>query len=160
MDVDLLHVTLAVLEHHADFPAPVFEKLVKVGDSLSAPPMTVTLDRIVGTLQSAALRPRRPLFPLNHLHRLLAAGVARAGPRILRRSAFNAHLMLFYRNGPLLHWDIEPIEWRATELILVDSLLGKDRHVEIARWPLSGDWAAMPHARHEQSGRDQYALPL
>jgi 2'-5' RNA ligase len=33
---------------------------------------------------------------------------------------------------------IDPVRWTLTEFVLVDSLRGETKHVQLARWPLRG----------------------
>lgn len=146
-----LHITLAAFEEHDEFPAPLFERLIEVGDALTWPALHVCLDRIAGSLKSVALRPRKAPRALNRFQQLLASGMGRAGLAMRDRWRFNAHLTLFYRDGPPFHREIAPIEWTATDFVLADSLVGAGRHVEVARWRLAGDPWALP---------SQYALPL
>ena len=42
-----------------------------------------------------------------------------------------------YSRGPApAEWDIEPVAWMMRDFVLMHSLIGEARQVEIARWPL------------------------
>ncbi|MBS0454980.1 MAG: 2'-5' RNA ligase family protein [Proteobacteria bacterium] len=49
---------------------------------------------------------------------------------------FTPHLTLLYDDRPLAAQAVEPLSWRASELLLVRSLLGRSRHEVLARLPL------------------------
>ncbi|HEY0413404.1 MAG TPA: hypothetical protein VGD66_09695 [Allosphingosinicella sp.] len=49
---------------------------------------------------------------------------------------FNPHCTLLYRKGESFLRPSPPFEWAATELVLVHSLVGANRHIELGRWPL------------------------
>ncbi len=58
---------------------------------------------------------------------------------------FRPHLSVTYGERPGRNGSIPPIAWRAEEVLLIRSLKGRRRHVELARWPLraaqlSFDW--------------------
>jgi 2'-5' RNA ligase len=70
------------------------------------------------------------------LYRELASAVL--GSRVASSvvQAFTPHMTLFY-GSPLAHVDIEPIEWTATEFVLIRSEMRSGKPYEVLdRWAL------------------------
>jgi 2'-5' RNA ligase len=51
---------------------------------------------------------------------------------------YTPHVTLAYGMPPAAIRSIEPVCWNVREFALVHSLLGRTRHIVLARWPLSG----------------------
>ena len=62
--------------------------------------------------------------------------VLRAGVRTLSREAFTPHVTLAYGDRRLPERPIEPVRWRATELVLIHSEVGRSTYHTLGRWPL------------------------
>jgi len=58
------------------------------------------------------------------------------GLKIPARSSYAPHLTLAYarRRAPMIK--VEPFSWRACEFHLIESWVGRTKHVELARWTL------------------------
>lgn len=130
-----LHMTLGIT---GDYPRPeprVAAALITIGEAVDAEPVRISLDRLSGGYGVVALRPSRTPDALRQLQRQLDRRLAAAR---LRREAwsFNPHVTLVYRAGDPFLRSVPPYEWDATELVLIHSIVGATRHVEMGRWPL------------------------
>lgn len=51
--------------------------------------------------------------------------------------SFTPHTTLLYSRQPIVKTHaIMPIQWRVTDFVLIESLVGKSEHIELGRWPL------------------------
>jgi len=132
---DRLHITLGITEDFARQPYAEMKRLIEIGEQISAAPVPVRLDRISGGNETIALRPSRRIDALAELGHKLQQGLAHAG---LLRDAwdFHPHVTLLYRKCRPFTRTIPPIGWDATDFVLIHSMLGEHRHVELGRWPL------------------------
>lgn len=133
-------MTLAMAGDHVGLPDELVQRVVAVGDAVRAAPFAVAVDRV-----TAFARPRnRPCVllagagveSLRDLHRQLDCGLCDAGVIAAPQRRFRPHLTLLYDDVGLPDEAVEPIGWAVREFRLMRSLLGRSRHVEIARWPL------------------------
>ena len=69
------------------------------------------------------------------LHQALGIALANAGERI-KLQRITPHMTQSYRGKRIAETAIEPVRWRARELVLIDSHVGAHRHDVIGRWPL------------------------
>lgn len=69
------------------------------------------------------------------LHQALGIALANAGERI-KLQRITPHMTLSYRGRRIPETPIEPVRWRAHELVLIDSHVGAHRHDVVGRWPL------------------------
>lgn len=130
-----LHITLAITEDFARQPYAEMKRLIEIGAQISAPPVPVKLDRVSGSNETIALRPSRRIDTLAELGHQLQRALSRAG--LLRAKwDFNPHVTLLYRKGRPFTRTIAPIDWNATDFVLIHSILGAHRHIELGRWPL------------------------
>lgn len=133
---DRLHVTLGITADFAELREGLVRLMLRIGDGLRVGPAAVMFDRLVASPGLAALRPSRTSKGLAALAGEIAAPVGRSG---LLRPGYRCspHLTLGYRDGPAFARPVEPIAWRADELVLVHSHVGATRHDVVGRWPLS-----------------------
>jgi len=133
---DRLHVTMFILEDRFDAPDELIAGLREVGGAVTAAPIDVTLDYVSGGGRSIALRPQHKNATLDALHRQLARLCAAAEIAEMPGYTFSAHLTLGYRDGRPFGERVTPLTWKAEELVLIHSHLGKTRHEPLGRWPL------------------------
>ena len=69
------------------------------------------------------------------LHQALGIALADTGERI-KRQRITPHMTQSYRGKRIAETAIEPVRWRAHELVLIDSHVGAHKHHVIGRWPL------------------------
>jgi 2'-5' RNA ligase len=130
-----LHITLGITEDFPRQPYEAMQRLIEIGARISAAPVPVRLDRVSGSNETIALRPSRKIDALAELGHKLQRGLSGTG---LLRGAwdFHPHVTLLYRKGRPFTRTIEPIGWDATDFVLIHSILGAHRHIELGRWPL------------------------
>lgn len=136
-----LHVTLIHLGDYLGLPQGVVKAAMTAAESVKAAPFDVVFDQA----KSFHGRPRkRPLVllgddgvaALEKFQKTLGkalekAGFGKANPH------YTPHVTLLYDNRLVPPGTIEPISWTAREFVLVHSLLGQTRHIQLGRWALS-----------------------
>lgn len=132
---DRLHMTLGITDDSAAAPADVAQRMVAIGDALRGDPFVLALDRLSGSEHSVALRPdKRPphLFAVQRQidEQLRYWNLMRSG------WSFNPHVTLGYREGLSFLNPITPLAWDVRDVVLIHSVVGATRHIELARWPL------------------------
>lgn len=131
-----LHLTTAIVNDHAIFPTAIAERMCAIADAIIADQFPIVLDQVAASHRSVVMVPSEPLHGFRAFQRRLADGMARAGIRQRRDWRFSPHITLLYRHGrPLRQWT-DTLSWRATEFVLIHSLVGETRHEVLARWPL------------------------
>jgi 2'-5' RNA ligase len=78
------------------------------------------------------------LADLNDFWRLLKESLfaQRLGQHVA--TSFTPHTTLLHSRQPIVKTHtIKPIQWRVTDFVLIESLVGKSEHIELGRWPLS-----------------------
>ena len=147
---DRLHITLHHLGDYAGLPDGLIDRACHAAAQISAAPFDVTFERVVSFGRKSRNRPivllgnqteSGGLANLMAFQKVLYAQMCRAGlqgdKQIARQNAnFTPHTTLLYDMNVVPEQAIEPISWRTTELVLVHSLLGKTKHIHLARWPL------------------------
>jgi 2'-5' RNA ligase len=139
--VERLHVTLFHIGDWAGLPAATVETAIDAAAVLHTAPFDVRFDKVVSFSGNPQ---RRPLVlkagPGNEtLHtfreqlgrELLKVGLGRCVTR-----TFEPHVTLAYAPQGVSAEAVEPIVWRATEFVLIHSLLGQTCYIPLGRWPL------------------------
>jgi 2'-5' RNA ligase len=138
-----LHVSLfAVGAYLRTRPAADVERWRAAAASVGSAPFEVAFDRIA-TFGGAG----RPLVlkaaddgalpGLQALYESLGVALANAGEHITQRR-ITPHMTLSYHGRPMPETAIEPLRWRAHELVLIDSHVGLHHHEVLGRWRLQG----------------------
>lgn len=135
-------MTLASTHRFDRFPEALARRMIDWAAALSAEPVRLRLDRLSGCAlpardhkSSIAVRPARRPPGLSDISRRLSEPLERAG--MLREGwSFNPHVTLLYWQGHAFEQPIEPIRWEATDFVLIYSVVGMTRHIELGRWPL------------------------
>jgi len=132
---DRLHMTLAITNDYPQLPIAAVDRMLSIGSSLAESPVPLCLDRLSGGRGSVALRPARRIKALAQLtgtlnRRMTAAGLLRSMWRC------HPHVTLLYRKGQAFTRAVDPICWTATDFVLIHSIVGAHRHIELGRWPL------------------------
>lgn len=139
---DRLHVTLL---HLGDFagrlPDEVVDAACAAARSLRHAAFDVTFDQTMSfrkkngnhpfVLVAHDGAPRVKAFQADLVAAVIRAGIA------FPKTGFTPHLTLRY-DGAI--WPTEqagPVQWLATEFVLIESLHGKNQHRALARWPLA-----------------------
>jgi 2'-5' RNA ligase len=143
-----LHVTLLHLGNFAGgLPPARVEAAMNAAASIRMAPFSVEFDRAV----SFALKPRpgplvlaggEGVVGLQALHDALGLALQTAGfgDRAASSNApYTPHVTLAYGMPWVATRAIEAVSWNVRELVLVHSLLGRTRHVALARWRLAAE---------------------
>ncbi len=142
--VDRLHVTLHHLGDYVGLPNGVVEAARQAAAAVTAAPFEVVFDRAA----SFASRPGGNPFvlqgepgglaELSAFRRDLGEALARVGLGRWAKPQFTPHMTLLYDDKVVEARPVEPVRWTVGEFVLVHSLLGKTRHIPLARRPLNG----------------------
>lgn len=138
-----LHVTLHHLGDYAGVPQDVVRMAADAAARVGGAPFEVSFDRVASF---AARRSRRPFVllgdagtaPVIALQRGLGEALGACGLARWVAPQFTPHVTLLYDEAMVPAEAIEPVRWRVDEFVLVHSLLGRSRHIPLARWPLRG----------------------
>jgi 2'-5' RNA ligase len=142
-----LHATLLHLGNFAGgLPPARVDAAMRAAASVSMAPFTVEFDSAL----SFALKPRpgplvlgggEGVVGLHALHDLLGPALQDAGfgdRAVAANAPYTPHVTLAYGMPWLAPRPVEAVSWNVREFALVHSLLGRTRHVVLARWPLAG----------------------
>jgi 2'-5' RNA ligase len=140
---DRLHVSLHGLGGYQGAPGDVIRAAQEAAGSLATPPFDLSFDRIASFRGSAQ---GRPLVLLGgdgvaacvEFQRALGAAMRKAGLGRWVKFGGALHMTLLYGDRLATETEVEPIGWKARELVLVDSLQWRTRHLHLARWRLEG----------------------
>lgn len=133
-----LHLTVAITPEFDLVSREIVEALLAAGGSVSFPPIDIILDRMTGNNQSIALGTSGRQAALREFSRQIAGAMRRHGVPLHPKAIFNPHVTVAYRDGEGFTKRVRPIAWRATQFVLIESLVGETTHREIGRWPLDG----------------------
>lgn len=136
---DRLHLTLFLLPDFITVPAGLPDRLLRAGASIAAAPIDIVLDTVAAGRDSIALRPRRRIAALTALYSSVAARCRAEGIVDRPGHVFSPHVTLGYRAGTPFHQRIADVGWRAREVVLIHSHLGRARHEVVGRWPLDAE---------------------
>ncbi|MHA6721445.1 2'-5' RNA ligase family protein [Sphingomonas sp. RS2018] len=132
---ELLHVTMLSLGDAADLPVWALDDLRRRLAAIRSSPFRLIFDRVVANRRHATLLPSEPLPHASAARQALIAALdARAAFR--RDPPFRPHVTLAYRCDVVVDAAIDPIAWLVDEIVLVESIVGEARHVELGRFPL------------------------
>jgi RNA 2',3'-cyclic 3'-phosphodiesterase len=145
LQTDHFHVTLHHLGNYAGLPPHVVAMAREVGASVADAMRSFELafDQ-VGSFSSRprncplVLRGGGGLVALMAFQQALGVPLKTTAARHWLKPAYTPHLTLLYDDRHVSLQGIEPVGWRARELVLVHSLVGQGRHVYLGRWPLNG----------------------
>lgn len=132
---DRLHVTLGITNDYAAHPADVAQRLLAVGERLAGDPFLLSLDRLSGSERSIALRPNKRPPALSAMQKQIDDQLRYWG--LMRTGwSFSPHVTLGYRPGLSFLKPVTPLEWDVRDVVLIHSVVGATRHIELGRWPL------------------------
>ncbi|MGF6789960.1 2'-5' RNA ligase family protein [Paraburkholderia sp. 35.1] len=137
-----LHVTLRHLGNFAGgLPADVVEAAKRAAAAVSMAPFTVEFDAVASFAKRPRLGPavlvgEHGVHGLQALHDALEAGLRDGG--IEPDARFTPHMTLAYGMQWIERHTAAAACWNVREFALMHSLLGRTRHIVLARWPLVG----------------------
>ena len=137
---DHLHVTLHWLGDHDHLPQELLSRARQAGGSVDMAPFSAGFDRI-GSLTGAgmgglALTGSAELKQLRQLQYVLATAMEASGIGHHIRKRFQPHVSLLYGEKVVPREPIAPIRGWVDELVLIESLVGRGKHVDLGAWPL------------------------
>jgi 2'-5' RNA ligase len=136
-----LHVSLfAVGAYLRARPEADIERWRRAAASVGTTSFDVVFDRIAtfgGAGRPLVLKAAddSALAGLQALYESLGIALADAGEHVTQRR-ITPHMTLSYQGRPMPETAIEPLRWRAHELVLIDSHVGLHRHEVLGRWRL------------------------
>lgn len=141
-----LHVTLQHLGNFAGgLPQARVDAAMQAAASIRMEPFTVEFDSVVSFAKAPRPGPLvlgggEGVAGLHALHAALAAALPNEGGGAAGVSPavpYTPHVTLAY-GMPWAATRPEPVSWNVREFALMHSLLGRTRHVALARWRLAG----------------------
>ncbi|MET0310218.1 MAG: 2'-5' RNA ligase family protein [Sphingomonas sp.] len=132
---DRLHMTLGITSDFMAFPHDLAQRMLGIGEAVAGDPFALSLDRLSGSERSMALRPNKRPPALSALQKQIDDQL-RYWNLMRTGWSFNPHVTLGYRAGLSFLKPIVPLEWEVGDVVLIHSLVGATRHVELGRWPL------------------------
>lgn len=134
----LLHLTIWHLEWQ-DLPPPAFvSELRRMLDGVRVHAFDLIFNRIIKRGDHTELVSDRRLAEAKTLRRtLVELLIDDFGLPLIRPGKLRPHITMSYRRPPAHRsLPVGPLSWRATEFLLVESVIGETRHVEHGRWQL------------------------
>lgn len=135
---ELLHVTLLTLFDLHPAPPEWLPAVIAALDSFDGPSFPLAFDRIENR-KAVTLRTREPLPQARAFQAALVRHLLERRAPLMLGTTPDPHLTINYRGDRLRAQKIAPIGWTVTEILLIESVVGKGRHVEHGRWPLRVD---------------------
>lgn len=141
--MERLHVTLFHLGDYVGLPQRVVAAASEAAAAVAFPRFNIVFDRAmsfagISHSQPFVLRGGDGLAALMEFQRALGAEIKKAGLWRKADAHFTPHVTLLYDSRCVTEQIIEPVSWTVTEFVLVHSLLGRTRHIPLARWLLRG----------------------
>jgi 2'-5' RNA ligase len=139
---DRLHITLIhVGDYAGSIRADVAAEVSAVIEAMEQPSFVVSFDR-VGSFGGApgkhphVLLGEEGLAALKAYRRALWDAIHRRLKKTLSNPQFNPHVTLMYGDARLPDRAVAPISWRATEVELIHSEVGRSVYHTLGKWPL------------------------
>lgn len=135
-----LHVSLASAESARGRRKGDAETALRIADDIELKPFSVDFDRIrtfhCGDRNAIVLRCRRGAADISALRRKLRHLLTKAGFRN-GPDRFSPHLTLLWTKCRIPDLCLDrPIGWTVRDFVLVRSLFGRSRHIDLGRWAL------------------------
>ena len=139
---DVFHATICPVGYSHLILDERIQAALKAAEAVMAKPFEVVFDR-VRTYQngqekapfvaySADGLPKAELF-----RAALVAELRRAG-FTFKKKLPDPHMTLLYDRIVVGQQEIDPIRWMVRDFVLIQSVYGQGRHIELGRWPLRG----------------------
>jgi 2'-5' RNA ligase len=135
------HVTLHHLGNHAGLPPEIVARASAAAGTVAMPCFDVTFDRAMSFRGKSHNRPfvlagADGVAALKRFQHALGVALQEHKLEVGTASLYTPHVTLLYGNDLVAAHPVEVIGWRVCDFVLVHSLLGRTRHIALARWPL------------------------
>ncbi|GAB7523858.1 2'-5' RNA ligase family protein [Paraburkholderia sp. 2C] len=141
---DRYHVTLHHLGNYAGgLPHAVIARAIRAASTVRMKAFAVAFDRAEDFRgRPLVLRAHEGALALMAFRFALGKALESAGFAGRTRAPFTPHITLAYREPVdatrrFVERLDEPVSWTVQDFVLVHSLLGRTRHIALARWPLA-----------------------
>lgn len=134
---ELLHVTLLKLFDLHNAPPAWLPAMQAALDSFAGAPFPLAFDRIENR-KAVTLRTKDPLAEARAFQAALLRHLLVEKAPLMLGTAPEPHVTINYHGDRLRAERMPPIGWTVTEILLVESVVGKATHVEHGRWALAG----------------------
>jgi 2'-5' RNA ligase len=136
-----LHISLYELGGRRGMTEKKIDAARGAAVTIAAPPFSVAFNCVRSL--SEADRPAIALYggdgdALTEFRRILGEALVTAGLRRAAQSSFLPHVTLLYDERGVDFQAVEPIVWTVNDFVLIHSLRGQSRYIELGRWPLRG----------------------
>lgn len=143
---DRFHTTLYSLGIFSGVPEVIVRDASMAAEAVAAvtPPFKIEFNR-VGSFSGRpghrpfVLRDSGNVATVTEFHRRLGASLDSHNVRYNHTSRFTPHVTLLYDGREVEEESVGMVSWTAYEFVLVRSLVGKSRHIPLARWALCGN---------------------
>lgn len=140
---DRFHMTLWLSEDD-DKPQPdLIANLMRALEGHSLPACPITLDTVSGGFGQVVLVANQRQPEITSLRKCLMRLLGAEGIAHRKGNSFHPHVTLAYDTRFQERRATEPIQWLASELVLIESHVGLTRHVKLASWTLNHEPAAL-----------------
>lgn len=133
-----LHATLAFV---GSYDPPLVDTVRRALAAFQARPLNVTFDRMLSFKGKPGGMPfvlagGEGVAALRFLQKALVSDMRRVGLVAAAKASFVPHVTMLYDRTQVPETPIDPISWPVREIILVHSLVGQGRHIDLQAWPL------------------------
>jgi 2'-5' RNA ligase len=142
IDPERLHITLFCLgQYDGGLPPEIVTRAMEAAGMIAVTPFEVTLDRLLSFRHPSGERPlvlrgSDDIPSLRAFHQDLAMALAKASLKRFVKSRITPHVTLLRDSRGIPERPIRPISWTVRDFVLVDSLIGKSRHIQLGKWTL------------------------
>ena len=137
---DRLHSTLQNLGDYTDLSPEMVAAARRAAATVTMPPFEVAFDRVMTFSGGPGNRPLvlRGGDGIVPLQRAIGEAMAKAGLGAFVNRTFTPHITLLRGDGVIEEQVVETFCWTVREFVLVNSLVGQGKYIELGRWPLRG----------------------
>ncbi len=134
-----LHSSFHHLGDYADLPPRLVGKAIEAAASVAMAPFEVTFDRVATFKGRKGDRPLvlRGGDALVALQAAIGDAMAAVGLKAFVNANFTPHITLLRGDGIVEEQMVRAFDWTVREFILVNSLVGQGKYVELGRWSLA-----------------------
>ena len=138
-----LHVSLRPVGNYAGLPRGIVAAACEAAAAVTMPVFEVAFDRVVSFSgrpgsQPLVLRGGDGVAGLMVLHQRLGMALGQVGLRCRVNPQYEPHVTLLYGAPCVVEQAIETVGWTVREFVLMHSLHGQTRYVQLGQWSLRG----------------------